>query len=454
MRSPVQSFLRSDRSPPGFTLVELLVALALAGIISMAIMFISSQARMAYEETSKKVDMAGQFRFIFRQIEEDFRNWEATSDLEFFTDGRGQGGRLNGHWDPGEELPDNKPDEFGKGVVDSGIVGEFDEFAMLEQRHYVSRERGDTEDRFHDAYRVYFRTRIYIDGSVRQANVEYALLDPSGLNPNGPRGIPPPPTRVSQENVPALTLFKIVRYFDVNPKLINRPYDTPVVRRLIEVSNRITDFRVEYMVEGTSRAQGGFRTPEEEYRSYPEAAIRPQLVESLGVEGRPGYRKIFGYGSVKLDVTYPRAQLIPGLRADEGLAGVPSASVYRPLRFGFEGNPQISFAQLVPGDKIFVFTAADRAEAAAGGAAAAVASALNVLRFPSGDYTVRTNIDGLLEFEEDVDTTAWGNQRKSNILYKAAYVPSAVRITIRMVDEMGQNPKTMQREIWIRHRSR
>ncbi len=451
MKSLARTPSTSSGSSPGFTLVELLVALALAAIISMAIMFISSQARVAYEETSKKVDMAGQFRFIFRQIEEDFRNWEPTNDLEFFTDGRGQGGRLNGHWDPGEELPDTS-DDFGRGVVDSGIAGEYDEFAMLEQRHYVSRELGDSEDRIHDAYRAYFRTRLYIDGSVRQANVEYALLDPSALGPNEARRIPPPPTRVAPENVPALTLYKIVRYFDVNPRLINRPFDTPVVRRLIEVCNRVTDFRVEYMVEGTSRVAGGFRTPEEEYRSFPEAVLRPQLVESLGVEGRPGYRKVFGYGSVKLNVTYPRAQLIPGLRADDGLAAAQSDN--RPLRFGFEGNPQICFAQIVPGDKIFVFTASDRAEAAAGGAAEAVASALNVLRFPSGDYTVRANIDGLLEFEEDVDTAAWGTQRKSNMYYKAAYVPSAVRITIRMVDERGQNPKTMQREIWLRQRSR
>lgn len=448
MRSLPPKPWRLLAAPSGFTLVELLVALALAAIISVSIMFISSQARVAYEETSKKVEGASQFRFVFRQLEEDFRNWHATADLEFYTDGRGQGGRLNGHWDPGEEVPDTT-DGLGRGVVDSGTIGQYDEFATLEQRHYVSREPGDVEDRVHDAYRVYFRSRVYIDGSMREANVEYALLDPSALKSSEAKRVPPPPARVAPDDVAGLTLFKVVRYFDVNPRLIQRPFDTPVVRRLIEVCSRVTDFRVEYMVEG-GRAPPGFRTPEEEYRSPPEPAVRPRVEESLGVEGYPGYRKVFGYGSVRLDVQYPRAQLIPGLRADDGLAG--AQSINRPLRFGFE-DPQISFAQLVPGDKIFVFTETDRAEMARGGAAQATASARSVLAFPSGDYTVRANIAGLIEFEEDVDTTAWGMQRKTNMYYKAAYIPSAVRITLRLVDERGQNPKTMQREIWLRHRS-
>ena len=42
----------------------------------------------------------------------------------------------------------------------------------------------------------------------------------------------------------------------------------------------------------------------------------------------------------------------------------------------------------------------------------------------------------------------------TGILYKAAYMPSAIRITLRVVDDQGMNPKTLQREIWLRRRSR
>ena len=53
----------SEHRTPGFTLVELMVALALAAMISVSIMFISSQARDAYDGTVKKVDVFNRFRF-------------------------------------------------------------------------------------------------------------------------------------------------------------------------------------------------------------------------------------------------------------------------------------------------------------------------------------------------------------------------------------------------------
>ena len=40
------------------------------------------------------------------------------------------------------------------------------------------------------------------------------------------------------------------------------------------------------------------------------------------------------------------------------------------------------------------------------------------------------------------------------VLYKAAYLPSAVRITLRMVDDEGLHPKTMQQVVWLKRRSR
>ena len=152
----------------GFTLVELMVALALAAIISVSIMFISSQARLAYDETVKKVDVYNRFRYALHILEQDLQNWVPTSDLEFYTDGRGKGARLNNHWDPGEEVPDRK-DDLGPGVVDGGVVGEFDEFATVSQRQYLSREPFQPEEKLHDAYQIYFRTFTYVNGVFRFA---------------------------------------------------------------------------------------------------------------------------------------------------------------------------------------------------------------------------------------------------------------------------------------------
>ncbi|HVR74760.1 MAG TPA: hypothetical protein VMT52_10530, partial [Planctomycetota bacterium] len=120
----------------------------------------------------------------------------------------------------------------------------------------------------------------------------------------------------------------------------------------------------------------------------------------------------------------------------------------------FQGSQRISFSQLIPGDKVFVFTPDNKGEAAVGQAAQSAGNSLQLARFPSGDYTVKTNLSGLLEFEEDFDTTAWASKPQTGVYYKAGFVPSAVRITLRVVDDKGFNPKTMQREVWIRRRSR
>ncbi len=266
---------RADRSGrwAGFTLVELMVALALAAIISVSIMFISSQARVAYEETVRKVDVYNRFRYAFRNIEEDVKNWLATMELEFYTDGRGRGARVNFHWDPGEEVPDKK-DELGPGVVDGGVAGAYDEYAQIVQLQYRSIEPMQTEAKLHDAYQMYFRTFTYVAGSMRLANVEYMLLDPTQVD-RSKGGIPAVPKQVEQKNVADLTLYKIVRYYDINPTVIKNLNVTPIVRKVTEVCTNVTDFKVEYMVEKdpTGRRESGFRTPEEEFRNFAEAHV-------------------------------------------------------------------------------------------------------------------------------------------------------------------------------------
>jgi prepilin-type N-terminal cleavage/methylation domain-containing protein len=439
----------------GFTLVELMVALALAAMISVSIMFISSQARLSYEATVKKIDVYNRFRFVLHAIDKDIKNWIPTSDLEFYADGRGGGSRRNDHWDPGEELPDRK-DGLGPGVVDGGRVGEYDEFAHIIERHYYSEDGGARKERkLHDAYQVYFRTLTHIDGGVRLANVEFLLLDPKYAENNSDEegtGLRPP-REVKRENVKDLALFKVVRYHDIDFKTLNNVNEITIKRHMQELSTNVTDFRVEYMVDKDFRARQspGFRTPSEDYENPVELATRPQRSRE-----RPyTYRKSFGYGSVKLDENVERATAFPATQGDDNLAPGGGRGEHIPMRFGFRGNSNIFFAELIPGDRIFIFTEASRGETPGGGAGLGVGgSGTEFVRFPSKDYTVKTNLQGLLELEEDFDTVTWGGQPQRDILYKAAFLPSAVRITLRIVDDKGENPKTLQREIWLRRRSR
>jgi prepilin-type N-terminal cleavage/methylation domain-containing protein len=438
----------------GFTLVELMVALALAAMISVSIMFISSQARLAYEATVKKIDVYNRFRFVLHSIDKDIKSWIPTSDLEFYTDGRGSGARRNAHWDPGEEIPD-RTDVFGPGVADGGVVGEYDEYAHIIERHYFSKDGGARgEVKRHDAYQLYFRTLTHVDDAVRVANVEFMLLDPKYAenNPTRGKGLLPP-REVARKNIKDLALFKVVRYHDIDFKTLNNVNEVTIVRRMLELSTNVTDFRVEYMVDKDFRARSssGFRTPSADYEKPVELVVRPLRSR----ESPPTYRKVFGYGSVKLDAKVERATAYPARQGDDNLAPGAGGGEHTPMRFGFRGNPRIFFAELIPGDKIYIFTESSRGEQAGGGAAFGVGGNANqFIRFPSKDYTVKTNLQGLLELSEDFDTVAWSGQPQNDIFYKAAFLPSAVRITLRVVDDNGENPKTLQREIWLRRRSR
>jgi len=428
----------------GFTLIELMVALGLSAIISVSIMMISSQARMSYDETVKKVDVYNRFRYAFRSIEEDLQNWIPTSDMEFYQDGTGRNASLNGHWDPGEETQDSR-DQLGPGARDGGVYDNFDEFAFIEQGHYKSREPQQKDEKVHDAYRIYFQTLTYVGGAMRLANVEYALVDPRLPRRNGSLRRP---EKIRQpKHVADLTLVKTVRYFHVTPDMITNVNKVPSRRTEVEVATNVTDFRLEYAADAAMRSRRSAKltlyTPEMEFRSPVEKAVRPEFTRRDRV-----FRKRFGYGSVKLGVRYPRGTAYPGIRGDRNIGS--GAGDHKPTRFGFQGDPTMQFSQLVPGDKIYVFTEASRA----GGGGSSASTTLRLIQFPSGDYTVKANMGGLLEFDEDIDSTNWNAQTQSGLLYKAAYLPAAVRITMRIVDDKGENPKTLQKVIWIRRRNR
>ncbi len=441
--------LRSARTA-GFTLVELMVALALAAMISVSIAVISTQAQNAYNETTKKVEVYNKFRFALFAIERDFSRWVATPDLEFFSDGRGAGARRNQTWDPGEELND-RTDEEGPGVVDGGLPREFDEFASILEYHYIGYEP-DGSKRVHDAYQAYFRTMTYIDGKFREANIEYKLLDPNRTEAGGP---PLPPVEVQADKMADLSLFKIVRYHDFNYSEIEKPnMQFPIVRKRVEVCTNITDFRIEYTADNRFdvKRQSGFRTPAEDYADPAEVDVRPVAsprdVPSL--PEAPAYRKFFGYGTMKMGKPMTRATVYRAIFGDRQMQ-----QGHRPVRFGWEQNSNIRFAELCQGDRIFIFTEAQRGGVGAGAAQAGVAGNLSMLSSFAGQfYTVKTNIGGRLEFMEDIDSTGW-QRDQSNLLYKAAFLPEAVRITLRVQDEgRAQEPRTLQRVVWVRRKAR
>ncbi len=431
----------------GFTLVELMVALGLAAMIAVSIMVISNQAQEVYEVTSRKVDVYNKFRFALLSIEKDFSQWISTSNLEYFIDGRG-GRPVNEHWDDGEQLPDTS-DDRGLGVLDGGIRGTYDEFASITERHYAELLENGTR-KIHDAFQAYLRTMTYVDGRTREALVEYMLLDPNRVDP---RGNPLPPTEVPTNRLRDLTLFKVIRFNDISYDQIQKPSaNFPIKRRYVEVCTNITDFKVEYVAENRfdqQKGATGFYTPLADFNNPPEADIQPVREASDG----DVYRKLFGYGTG--DVKF-RGTPATGYRAIFGDRG-GARQDHRPFRFGFERNPRNRFAELTPGDKIFAYSEGRRGGGGggAGGVGAGVAGKVSAgAAMPSGTYTVKTNIGGRLEFIEPIESSTWGRD-VPRTYYKASYLPQAVRITIRVIDETrGEEARTLQRVVWVRQKAR
>ena len=434
----------------GFTLVELMVALALGAIIAVVISFISTTARQAYTATVTKVDIYNRFRLAFNMIQQDIAGWIPTAELEFYNDGAG-GKPRDFHWQPGEETQD-RTDEHGKGERDGGVYGEYDEFPFIEERRYKSvepyqLEAGDPEPKLHDAYRIYFKTMTYVKGFVREALVELVLCDPSRPPEEWVNGIPPVPKNVEPVHAKDLALYKIIRYYDFNEDTITSLSQDPTEREILELATNVTDFRVEYLVQNpfSRKVETRFVAPSEDYKKPAEFATRPERITEA--DGTQIYRKRFGYGSMDLEKRYPRATAYSAQWGDNQIRGRLG---HQPVRFGFQRDPNISFAELGAGDRIYIFT--DSTLGTGGGRGGA--GVANLVRFPAGDYTIKGNLNGLLEFVEDIDASFWNDKDQRPINYKAAYIPSAIRVTVRMIDDDGLNPKTMQQVIRLRRKGR
>jgi len=250
-----------------------------------------------------------------------------------------------------------------------------------------------------------------------------------------------------------LSLYKIVRYHDIKySELETTSVSFPIVRKDLEICTNITDFRIEYTAENRfdPRMSSGFKTPREDYESPAEPSVAPVQVPEATIVDAPAFRKTFGYGTMRIPNPFPRAMAFRAIFGDR-----QARQDHRPMQFGWDQQPQIRFAELTPGDKIFIFTESSRGGAGAGQiGVAGIASYLT--QFPAGTYTVKNNVGGRLEFYEDVDTTSW--QRDSpGIYYKAAFLPQALRITIRVIDDTSsaeRQPKTLQRTVWVRQKAR
>lgn len=391
-----------DRSS-GFTLLELLVAIALAAIISFCISFVSTQAQNVYVATTEKVEVYQKFRYALADMQENLSNMVLTADLEFFVDS--QQSDLRGHWEEGEEYKERVNLEGGRPAP-----GRYDEGALIIQRSYTV-EDDDTE-RERDNFSVYFKAVTEIGDEVRVANIEYYLADPESLTKGELGRVEKTVPRNTKPGLPeahkGFVLVKVVRWVDV-PDIMS-PTDRTVRKKVIELCQNVTDLKIEYFADNLFDAKPG-------------QFVTPDMERSDVIKSETGIEKLSDGGLVK-EFLYGGWQNIRKGTATKGVRDIRTGNqvpVYFSLGAATSG---INFSELRYRDTIYIWN-----EGSSG-------DLLN------GEYTVKRNEAGRLYFVENIDSSTW-NGDSGGLRFRAGYLPSALRVTIRVLNDTGQEPRIL-----------
>ena len=169
---------------PGFTLVELMIAIGLMLIITLQLNIIFNQSRKMFLAADAMVQVFQNARSALDLMERDISNVQKTSQMEFFKDNRTRpDGCGYGIFNEGEELHGNEPD---------GIAPRFFNGLPYSYSMSLKREEYEPKDRrIGGKYRkdsLYFRTVTSIDGKPKEALVLYEL-DTGQTNNIRPRPI-------------------------------------------------------------------------------------------------------------------------------------------------------------------------------------------------------------------------------------------------------------------------
>lgn len=391
----------------GFTLIELMIAMTLAAIMVGMITVVSISAQKLYDETTARVEVLQNVRLGVNDITNTLERAVLSSDMEFFIDkpgGRAQ--QLNGHWDDGEELRDSPTIRN----LEGGRPNFYDEGAHITERYYLCTDSLTK----HANFSIYFKASTEVNGEIRQANVEYYLADPRVKDDDGLY------ERIGEEieKNTNLVLVRVVRWIEVNRDNY-RSDEILVKRKVSQICQNITDLRFDYLLEGEGRGSAsGFVTPSQEHKKARGKGKRALVL------GSDVYMKEFLYGRYRRgpEISEYSGQLIRGNRiADEGKVDPPY----------FELPKDENCPALGIGDSIYVFAQNTGSQ------------------FPDGNYTVRNRAGLKVYFEETIDTSEWKSS-ETGLKFKAGYLPSAIRVAVRVLNDEGQQPRRLAQVAHLR----
>lgn len=390
---------RDPRSPAGFTLVELMIAISLMLIITLQLNIIFNQSRKLFIAADAMVQVFQNARSALELLERDIANVQKTSQMEFFKDDIQRfpyGFRI---FNEGEQITGIQP-RFFPGV--DYIYG-----LALKERRYDPKDRKEGKDYRRDA--IYFRAMTMIDGTPKDALIQYELdIGPQPSNP-----LPRPILR--------RTLWEVEKIAVGGDPVIKK-------HAAQDICYYATEFKAEVFIRD-KRKNGMGR-----FYGAKEATVAPPA----GDPQPPNLRRYDtgdSYGIMCVARNEPN-----------NWATLLTAAAQPPAGGGPSGNyleiPGERLAPLAAGDKMYLLVEPDPGS--------------NAREDFGGPLTI-SKIDATqggaarVWFEEaGLIAQKLGKKRKDgvprvNVDWRAAWLPPAIRVTLKIKDARSEEIRTIER---------
>lgn len=411
-----------------FTLIELMVAIALGTILTGSIVFIFIQASAIFTKVDATVQVYQYARHAFDQMERDLVNVDATRTMEFFNDQAPPAGTA-GVVDGGEELPITGTANtlLAEGIQGDGIynfgftvrqprnyfawddprarLGVMAQAAMVSSGVSLGQARGLRRDS------IYFKTVTLVGGERRSSLVEYALTD----------------TRAERPKLVKRTWRSTGR--DVSNPLQPRHQ---VAFEEQDLCRYAVESTFELFVQNKRGARPG------DYYSTAQLLNPPSVNATTGERPFGPHKNWWGGGAggaykmhqCYYDETHDGAQE-PDLGVFE--QETPTGPIL------FRTQRHFDFPQLEPGDRVFLYDGGPGFKPRA----YTIKAFLRAGSPPTEWVAGAPRSELRLQFEEPLDATLVGGHLE--VRYAAAWVPAAVRVTLRIKDAKSLQRRSVSR---------
>lgn len=401
--------MRRPQSQAGLTIVELLIAIALMMVLTAQVVFVFNQARQVFSSSLAMVDVYQNARIALDQMERDVQNAVKTGDMEPYNDNITAALGV-GRYDPGEEHPELRGRYFGNQTPYVYSM------AMKQPKEYTVSTPGPLEGRTFRWDSLYLKTLALVNGESKEALVQYDLYI---RDPSTPKARP----------VLRRTVTEVTAVDSTTRRVTLQRHDPE------DVCYYVQELKIEpYIRDLRSLGVGRFYSPKEIVQGgqAPTDDPQPPLLPRFGTGDTYGLMcvSLGGYREATALSDPPHRAYI----SKEGY-------LYTDLN---QANPLARFPQLAPGDKIYM-NPTDPAV---------------IRKFPSAVLTVRRVVVGgagtpggpavRVEFREEDDlrakfTTASNLGNAVEVNYRAGWLPSAMRVTLKIKDARTTEIRTIQR---------